>query len=77
MPLVRHRPAAYECPHCSGRGLRSSVVGARRTAEELGRAFAGVPVHTSGSGGGARAAVDDRPSLVIATPGAEPVAEGG
>ena len=41
-------PAQFECPHCAGRTLRSSVVGARRTAEELGRAFAGVPVHTSG-----------------------------
>lgn len=66
----------FECRHCGGRELRSSVVGARRTAEELGRAFPGVPVHTSGAG-----AVLDRvaavPSLVIATPGAEPVADGG
>jgi primosomal protein N' (replication factor Y) len=52
------------------------VVGARRTAEELGRAFAGVPVHTSGSGE-VLPTVDARPSLVIATPGAEPVAQGG
>ena len=69
-------PAQYECQHCAGRTLRSSVVGARRTAEELGRAFAGVPVHTSGSGE-VLAGVDARPSLVIATPGAEPVAHGG
>lgn len=66
----------FECRTCGGRELRSSVVGARRTAEELGRAFPGVPVHTSGAG-----AVLDRvaetPALVIATPGAEPVAEGG
>ena len=66
----------FECRTCGGRELRSSVVGARRTAEELGRAFPGVPVHTSGAG-----AVLDRvgagPALVIATPGAEPVADGG
>jgi primosomal protein N' (replication factor Y) len=66
----------FECRYCGGRELRSSVVGARRTAEELGRAFPGVPVHTSGAG-----AVLERvaatPALVIATPGAEPVAEGG
>ncbi|WP_082553077.1 primosomal protein N' [Phycicoccus sp. Root101] len=66
----------FECRQCGGRELRSSVVGARRTAEELGRAFPGVPVHTSGAG-----AVLERvaaaPSLVIATPGAEPVADGG
>ena len=66
----------FECRSCGGSDLRSSVVGARRTAEELGRAFPGVPVHASGSG----AVLDEvaaTPSLVIATPGAEPVAEGG
>jgi primosomal protein N' (replication factor Y) len=52
------------------------VVGARRTAEELGRAFPGVPVHTSGSGE-VLERVAATPSLVIATPGAEPVADGG
>jgi primosomal protein N' (replication factor Y) len=52
------------------------VVGARRTAEELGRAFPGTPVRTSG-GEHVLAAVEGRPQLVVATPGAEPVAEGG
>lgn len=66
----------FECPHCGSTRLRSSVVGARRTAEELGRAFPGVPVTTSGAGSVVNA-VDDRPRLVISTPGAEPVAEGG
>ena len=56
--------------------MRSSVVGARRTAEELGRAFPGVPVHTSGAGE-VLSSVSDKPSLVISTPGAEPVAENG
>ncbi len=69
-------PGGFTCPSCGGHRLRSSVVGAKRTAEELGRAFPGVPVQTSGSG-----AVLDHvagtPRLVIATPGAEPVAEGG
>jgi primosomal protein N' (replication factor Y) len=51
-------------------------VGARRTAEELGRAFPGVKVHTSGSGE-VLVSVAAEPSLVIATPGAEPVAETG
>jgi primosomal protein N' (replication factor Y) len=52
------------------------VVGARRTAEELGRAFPSVPVRTSGRDG-VLAAVGAEPALVVATPGAEPVAEGG
>jgi primosomal protein N' (replication factor Y) len=68
--------AAFECGRCGGAAVRSTVVGARRTAEELGRAFPGVPVHTSGSGD-VLASVSGRPSLVIATPGAEPVAENG
>jgi primosomal protein N' (replication factor Y) len=48
-------------------------VGERRTAEELGRAFPGVAVRTSG-GATVLADVPDEPSLVVSTPGAEPVA---
>ncbi|WP_460682887.1 primosomal protein N' [Modestobacter lapidis] len=72
------RPAAgFCCPHCSGTRLRASVVGSARTAEELGRAFAGVVVRMSGRGSGVLATVPPGPALVVATPGAEPVAEGG
>jgi primosomal protein N' (replication factor Y) len=66
----------WRCPHCEGSALRSSVVGARRTAEELGRAFPGVPVRTSG-GDVVLSRVPAGPAVVVATPGAEPVAEGG
>ncbi|RKF24500.1 primosomal protein N' [Micromonospora globbae] len=68
--------AAYACPECGGRRLRAAVTGARRTAEELGRAFPGVPVRTSGRDE-VLAAVPGGAGLVIATPGAEPVADGG
>lgn len=61
----------HTCAHCGSPRLRATVVGARRTAEELGRAFPGVPVHTSG-GSDILAAVPAGPRLVIATPGAEP-----
>ena len=55
------RPAAaYACPQCGGRRLRAAVVGARRTAEELGRAFPGVPVRTSGARRRARPTVPAR-----------------
>ncbi|MFN8046065.1 MAG: primosomal protein N' [Dermatophilaceae bacterium] len=66
----------FECPHCGSLRLRSAVVGATRTAEELGRAFAGVPVHTSG-GQEVLDRVPGGPRLVVATPGAEPLAEDG
>ncbi|MBN1171264.1 MAG: primosomal protein N' [Micromonosporaceae bacterium] len=71
------RPAAaYTCPYCGARALRAAVIGARRTAEELARAFPGVPVRTSGRDG-ILATVPAAPALVITTPGAEPVAAGG
>ncbi len=68
--------ATWTCDVCGGRRLRSLVVGARRTAEELGRAFPGATVRTSGADS-VLAHVPAEPALVIATPGAEPVAEGG
>jgi primosomal protein N' (replication factor Y) len=52
------------------------VIGARRTAEELGRAFPGVPLRTSG-GGEVLADIPPGPALVVATPGAEPLARYG
>ncbi|HEX3706032.1 MAG TPA: primosomal protein N' [Mycobacteriales bacterium] len=67
---------AWRCPHCASLSLRAAVVGARRTAEELGRVYPGVPVKTSG-GGKVLARVTAQPALVVSTPGAEPVAEGG
>jgi len=68
--------ATFACPACGSRRLRAVVIGARRTAEELGRAFPGTRVHTSGSGE-VLDTVPTGPSLVVATPGAEPVALGG
>ena len=66
----------WACARCGSGQLRALVTGAARTAEELGRAFPGVPVRTSG-GPHVLAAVPAEPALVIATPGAEPVAHGG
>ncbi|MEU9984730.1 primosomal protein N' [Streptomyces sp. NPDC050856] len=66
----------WHCAECGGTRLRAQVVGARRTAEELGRAFPAVPVRTSGRDH-VLDTVPGRPALVVSTPGAEPVAEGG
>lgn len=72
------RPAAsWRCPRCQGPALRSVVVGSARTAEELGRALPGVRVRTSGGTAPVVAEVGPEPALVVATPGAEPVASGG
>ncbi|GLZ35940.1 putative primosomal protein N' [Lentzea sp. NBRC 105346] len=68
--------AGFRCPACGSRRLRGQVIGARRTAEELGRAFPGVPVRTSGAEE-VLASVPSKPALVVSTPGAEPFAVGG
>jgi primosomal protein N' (replication factor Y) len=68
--------ADWACSRCGSDRLRALVTGATRTAEELGRAFPEVPVRTSG-GSHVLAEVPAEPALVIATPGAEPVAADG
>nr|WP_276582349.1 primosomal protein N' [Cellulomonas sp. RIT-PI-Y] len=69
----------WRCDHCGHGAFRSVSVGSDRTAEELGRAFPGVTVRTSGarSATGVLAEVPGRPALVVCTIGAEPVAVGG
>jgi primosomal protein N' (replication factor Y) len=66
----------FRCAACGSVRLRAVIVGAKRTAEELGRAFPGVPVRTSGANE-VLASVPGKPALVVCTPGAEPVAAGG
>jgi len=75
-----HLAGDWNCQSCGGRRLRAMSFGEKRTAEELGRAFPGVIVRTSGrdsQGVGVLDRIDDAPALVVATPGAEPRADGG
>jgi primosomal protein N' (replication factor Y) (superfamily II helicase) len=67
-------PGGWRCPSCGHDKLRATITGAVRTAEELGRAFPGVKVRTSG-GDLVLPKVPAEPALVIATPGAEPLAD--
>ncbi|HTR93472.1 MAG TPA: primosomal protein N' [Trebonia sp.] len=67
-------PGGWHCPRCGHDRLRATITGAIRTAEELGRAFPGFTVRTSG-GDQVLAHVSGQPALVIATPGAEPLAD--
>ena len=66
----------WRCSRCGHSAVRALVTGAGRTAEELSRAFPGVPLITSG-GAAMIPAVPGSPALVVATPGAEPRAGGG
>ncbi|MDH6244245.1 primosomal protein N' [Mycobacterium sp. OTB74] len=67
--------AALRCSQCGSDAVRAVVVGARRTAEELGRAFPGTTVITSG-GDSVVPQVPAAPAVVVSTPGAEPRADG-
>ena len=60
----------WTCPHCGGHRFRARSVGVDRTAEELGRAFPGVPVVVPRAGAAAPSV--PRTALVVATPGLEP-----
>ena len=64
------------CRECGSPRRRATALGERRTAEELGRAFPGTRVISSG-GQHVVAQVDCEPALVVATPGAEPWCPGG
>jgi len=68
--------AEWRCPACGHGRVRAVVAGSRRTAEELTRAFPGTRVVVSG-GTATVGSVPAAPALVVATPGAEPLADGG
>ncbi len=78
-PLCRwcgRTEATLRCARCGSEAVRAVVIGARRTAEELGRAFSGTTVITS-AGDEVVPEVADRAAVIVATPGAEPRAAGG
>jgi primosomal protein N' (replication factor Y) len=68
---------AWSCSACGHRGLRAPVVGEVRTGEELGRAFPGARVVTSGGDRILDRAPAAARTIVVATPGAEPQAADG
>lgn len=68
--------AGWHCPHCAGTVLRPASAGSERTADELGRAFPNTRVVVA-DGDHPVTRLDGRPALVVATRGAEPIAEGG
>lgn len=66
----------WACPACGGTTVRATSIGHRRTAEEYARAFPDREVVTSGGDAVLDSVGHDR-LVVLATPGAEPVAAGG
>jgi len=68
--------ADWVCSNCEGTALSLVTRGAGRTAEELGRAFAGTRVLVADGERPVQRVGAER-ALVVATRGAEPIADGG
>ena len=68
--------ANWKCGECNATGVKPRGSGVGRTASDLGRAFPGVTV-IKADGATPLLRVSSKPALVVATRGAEPVAEGG
>ncbi len=66
----------WSCPRCEHAKLKMVTPGSGRTAEELGRAFPGTRVILA-DGDHPVLRIGSAPALVVATRGAEPIAEGG
>ncbi len=66
---------AWRCS-CGGNRTKALSIGAERTAEEIGRAFPDTPILWS-QADRMIDHVDSTPRIVVATPGAEPMALGG
>ncbi|MCU1545735.1 MAG: hypothetical protein JWP30_835 [Homoserinimonas sp.] len=66
----------WHCVHCNASTFRLVGQGSVRTAEDLGRAFPGVRIIIA-DGDRRVLTVPASPALIIATRGAEPIADGG
>lgn len=65
----------FRCASCGGGQVRAARIGSQRTAQEVGRAFRGTPVHVAGVG--QSAGLDGSARIVVSTPGVVPDVEGG
>ena len=68
---------SWRCPHCSGTDLRAARVGSTRTAEEIARNLPDASVLESSAAHRINRQLPARPTVVVATPGAEPDVDGG
>lgn len=68
---------SWRCPHCAGTELRAARVGSTRTAEEIARNLPDASVLESSAAHKISRQLPSRPTVVVATPGAEPDVDGG
>ncbi len=74
--LCGNQPLGIQCAHCGGRELAFAGKGSVRTADELGRAFAGTKVILSDAEH-RHLEIPRSRALVVCTRGAEPIVDGG
>ncbi|MEN9731168.1 MAG: hypothetical protein RL488_478 [Actinomycetota bacterium] len=67
---------AAQCDNCNHTEFRYGKPGATRTVAEFGRSFPGAKV-TEVTADQQKVSISDKPQIVVATPGIEPVAQGG
>jgi primosomal protein N' (replication factor Y) len=67
---------SWTCNPCGGTQLRPVAAGTERTSDEIGRAFPGIKIIVA-DGQHVVTSVPHSPAVVVSTPGAEPLAEGG
>ena len=67
---------AATCKDCGGKDFRNGKAGATRTVAEFGKSFPGVKVIEITADQG-QVLISDKPQIVVATPGIEPVCEKG
>ena len=68
---------SWRCPHCAGTELRAARVGSTRTAEEIARNLPDASVLESSAAHRISRQLPSRPTVIVATPGAEPDVDGG
>lgn len=66
----------YSCRSCGGSKLRQGSAGTTRWAMQLGKSFPGVPIREI-TIADREVAISNKPQIVVATPGTEPIAQNG
>ena len=70
-------PTSWRCPQCAGTHVRGARVGASRTAEEIARTLPDASVLESSAAHRITRTLPARPTVIVATAGAEPSVDGG
>ena len=68
---------AFRCVRCQGTKLRPGKAGSKRTLEQFGAMLPGVALREFNGSETEELYIDDKPRLVVSTPGAEPQGDSG